>query len=244
MSKLPNAPLLEVIFELRWQVTNNSDLVKSQYLHGDLFSILKNDYPERETLTPPDVPPEVFLNRPTYRFRRRKGGYPLFQVGPGLLTLNCDDNNYDWDEYSLWAQQLVNSFFSVYEHSGERFRPSFLYVDFFKIDPNETSLLEFINRYFSLNIEQEFYKSSSSNPKAFNFGLTYEHDLGDVSISIQSGKNSQSDFGLILQTRLDGGFEEQGADELMSWVNNAHEFCSQLFKELTKGELYESFKVN
>lgn len=242
MSKLPNAPLLEVIFELKWQMTNNSDLVKSQYLHGDLFSILKSDYPERESLTPPDVPPEVFVNRPMYRFRKKKNGYPLFQVGPGLITLNCNDDDYYWEEYYQWAQQLVTSFFSVYDHSDEKFRPSFLYVDFFKIDLDQENILEFIGRYFSLNIQQAFFKPISSNPKSFNLGLTYETELGDVSISIQSGKNKQSESGIILQTRLNGDSVKQGPKEILEWLGNAHDFCSKLFKELTKGELYESFK--
>ncbi len=41
MSKLPNAPLVEVIFELRWKVDKNDELVKCQYLHGDLFAKVK-----------------------------------------------------------------------------------------------------------------------------------------------------------------------------------------------------------
>ena len=44
MSKLPKAPLLEIIFEINWDITNKNDIVKFQYLHGDLFSNLKDKY--------------------------------------------------------------------------------------------------------------------------------------------------------------------------------------------------------
>jgi len=73
MSKLPNAPLLEVIFELRWKITNKNDLAKYQYLHGDLYSILKNSYHFRESLAPVEIPVEVLINKPIHRFRKEKG---------------------------------------------------------------------------------------------------------------------------------------------------------------------------
>jgi len=44
MSKLPNAPLIEVIFEPRWKVTDKEKLSKCQYLHGDLLSSIKDVY--------------------------------------------------------------------------------------------------------------------------------------------------------------------------------------------------------
>lgn len=49
MSKLPKAPLLEVIFEIRWTVTQK-EVEEVKYLHGDLFPVLKNEYPHRESV--------------------------------------------------------------------------------------------------------------------------------------------------------------------------------------------------
>jgi len=88
MSKLPKAPLLEVIFELRWQIKQKSDLTKYQYLIGDLYSAIKKTYPVRESLAPPEVPTDILINNPVHRFRKDKNQYPLVQIGPGLLTLN------------------------------------------------------------------------------------------------------------------------------------------------------------
>ena len=44
MSKLLKAPLLEVIFEINWDITNKNDIIEFQYLHGDMYSNLKNSY--------------------------------------------------------------------------------------------------------------------------------------------------------------------------------------------------------
>ena len=74
MSKLPNAPLLEVIFEIKWDITNKSDIAKFQYLHGDLYSNLKDKYFYRESLLPSEVPFEMVKGMPVYRFRKEETG--------------------------------------------------------------------------------------------------------------------------------------------------------------------------
>ncbi|MBV6460184.1 MAG: hypothetical protein HJHJAOHD_00286 [Flavobacteriales bacterium] len=99
MSKLPNAPLVEVIFELRWKVTDKEELTKCQYLHGDLYASIKDIYNFREALVAPEVPMELYLNIPAHRFRVAQNNYPLVQVGPGLLTLNTIDSKYNWEEF-------------------------------------------------------------------------------------------------------------------------------------------------
>ncbi len=80
MSKLPNAPLIEVIYELRWDVKDEQDLGKFQYLHGDLYAAKKIEYPLREILISVDVPVGLLINNPVYRFRSKEN-YPLFQLG-------------------------------------------------------------------------------------------------------------------------------------------------------------------
>ncbi len=62
MSKLHSAPLLEVIFEIKWAVISKSDIVDFQYLHGDLYSKLKSKYSHRESLIPPEIPIDVVSN--------------------------------------------------------------------------------------------------------------------------------------------------------------------------------------
>ncbi|HPH00719.1 MAG TPA: TIGR04255 family protein, partial [Tenuifilaceae bacterium] len=88
MSKLPKAPLVEVVFELRWQIINKVDLSKIPYLYGDIYSQLKNKYPFRESIVPPEIPIDILINQPVHRFRTAPNDYPLFQVGTGIITLN------------------------------------------------------------------------------------------------------------------------------------------------------------
>jgi len=242
MSKLPNAPLLEVIFELRWKITNKNDLSRYQYLHGDMYSKLGNKYPFREPLAPVEFPSELFVNNPAHRFRTNKGGYPLFQVGPGVITLNTVDETYVWPEYFNLIKELINTFFKVYPLVElEKFKPVLRYLDFFKIDPTEINLSEFIKNSLNTNIEQRFYDASHP-PSVVTFNLSYPTELGQFTYNLKNGTNQKSEKGLVLQTGVNGMEFEPDNEKLLNWISDAHEFCSDIFKKMTAGTLYESFK--
>jgi uncharacterized protein (TIGR04255 family) len=241
MSKLPNAPLLEVIFELRWQIRQKSDLTKYQYLLGDLYSSLKDIYPIRESLAPPEVPTDILINNPVHRFRKEKNQYPLVQLGPGVLTLNTTDNNYFWEEFYELAKKLNQEFFSVFPVENEAFKSNLLYIDFFKFDFKNQNVNEFINDSFNINIEQGFIKKTG-NPFHLDLGFYYETDLGNLSVTLKKGKNGDKEDGIVMQTTLRGQESMETVENVLSWLNRSHDFSSDLFKEITKGKLYNSFQ--
>ena len=241
MSKLPKAPLLEVIFELRWQIKQKSDLTKFQYLIGDLYSSVKHTYPFRESLAPPEVPTDILINNPVHRFRKDKNQYPLVQIGPGVLTLNTTDENYYWKDFYNWAETLNKEFFSVFPIESETFKSNLLYLDFFKFDFKNQNVNDFINKSFNININQEFM-NQTGNPFHLDLGFFYETDLGNLSVTLKKGQNGEKEDGIIMQTSLHGKNSMKSSDKVLSWLNQAHEFSSKIFKEITKGELYNSFK--
>jgi uncharacterized protein (TIGR04255 family) len=241
MSKLPNAPLLEVIFELRWQIRQKSDLTKYQYLLGDLYSSLKDIYPIKESLAPPEVPTDILINNPVHRFRKERNQYPLVQLGPGVLTLNTTDNNYFWEEFYELAKKLNQEFFSVFPVENEAFKSNLLYIDFFKFDFKNQNVNEFINDSFNINIEQGFIKKTG-NPFHLDLGFYYETDLGNLSVTLKKGKNEDKEDGIVMQTTLRGQESMETVENVLSWLNRSHDFSSDLFKEITKGKLYNSFK--
>jgi len=52
----------------------------------------------------------------------------------------------------------------------------------------------------------------------------------------------KSVIGIVLQTRINGNPLEANEKEISNWINKSHDICSDLFKKLTEGKLYESFK--
>ncbi len=241
MSRLPNAPLVEVVFELRWQIQDKSDLLSFQYLFGDLYSELKNKYPVRESLTPPEIPLDVFINQPIYRYRIEKEKYPLYQIGPGILTVNTIDEVYFWDDFYKSSEEILDTFIGIGSFDKElKFKPSLLYFDFFPFDFSSDNVHDFLNEKFNITFKQNFMDESI--PTNLNLGFYYKTKIGDIATTFQKGKNNKKNDGIVLRTKIDGLSYKLNKNDLLKWINDAHKLSSQSFKELTKGKLYETFK--
>ena len=239
MSKLPKAPLLEVIFEIKWDITNNNDIVKFQYLHGDLYSILKNDYPKRENLVPAEIPVDIMKNNVMYRFRKETG-YPLIQIGPGILTLNTIDSLYYWNDYRNEIIKVTNSLSEVFpEINQTNLFLTLTYLDFFEINIETENIIEFVNNNLNLNINQTFIKNESTK----EINLTFSYKIGDDTlILVLRNAYVNNKNGIILQTKLIGSKKKYTNTEQLEWLNNAHETCSDIFKKITTEKFYNSFK--
>ncbi len=71
-------------------------------------------------------------------------------------------------------------------------------------------------------------------------GFAYSIKLGNLRINFQKGKNNNID-GILLQTRINGQPLTPNQENIKNWFSEAHTLSSNLFKQLTEGELYESF---
>ena len=160
MSKLANSPLVEIVLELRWNILNKSDLSKIQYLYGDLYSELKQKYPFRENIVPAEIPMDILINQPVHRFRTGANDYPLVQVGPGIITLNTNDEKYFWETFSEWSDEIISAFLKVFPlDSGVKVTPSVLFLDFFLFDFQKSNVNAFLNNGFNIKFDQSFFKT-------------------------------------------------------------------------------------
>ena len=105
MSKLKNAPLVEVIFEIKWGKTTQKE-------HELLIEFTQEEQslmPGKFQLHAENVGfsfLEVLKNQPPlphlvkYRYREKPGSYPLYQLGNGVFAINqtdFEDYKYDWE---------------------------------------------------------------------------------------------------------------------------------------------------
>lgn len=243
MSKLPNAPLLEVIFEIKWDITDKSDIVDFQYLHGDLYSNLKDRYPHRESLVPPELPFDVVRGAPVFRFRADKNSYPLVQIGPGLLTINTIDSKYFWKEFRAEASNVLSILNEIYPKRKDlNLSPALTYIDFFDYDKKKMNSIDFVNNNLKLNITEGFINETKAELKDINFKFNYKVKNSILSLNLSDGKVNNDKEGIVLQTKVIGKKDKYSKDELETWIDTSHELSSDIFKSLTKGKLFESFK--
>ena len=241
MSKLPKAPLVEVIFEVRW-VIQSKELQEMQYLYGDLYQLLKEEYPVRETVNP-QVPVDFFLiHAPIHRFRKSKGGYPLVQIGPGIMTVNTVDSAYFWEEYEQRIIDAVEKLKSIYAFKHQHnVTLSLQYIDLLRFNFGASDIIRYLEEYLHISIKQNFY-SGPASAQHVGLVLAFPNQLGTLTVSLGRGKNIKGADGLAIQTGIKSSTIKPETDFVKNWLNEAHELCSNSFKQMTEGKLYESFK--
>jgi len=106
--------------------------------------------------------------------------------------------------------------------------------------PLKNDVLDYINRNFKATLSQSFFEADKP-PIDFNMGFAYNIELGQLRVNLQKGIVNKSE-GILLQTRINGKPLLAKEEKLGKWLNDAHELTSDLFKQLTAGNLYETFK--
>lgn len=242
MSKFLKAPLLEVIFEIRWNSTNKQEVDKFQLLIGALYAELKNTYEKPVNLLPdPNIPVQAFLDKPVFRARRKDGKPILYQVGPGILSINYVGADYDWEIFCNEIQTIVDHIRRLYGFTPQKeIQMGLKYLDFFDFEFDNEDLFKFLKEKFHLAIESDFI----NKPIGINFAITEKSDNDSFfNLRINTGTVNNQRKGMIVESRLNAkqpseaffaSFEQR--------LTDFHNKLSQFFKSLTQGDLYESFK--
>lgn len=241
MSKFPKAPLVEVIFELRWNSTTKESLTRYQYIHGDLYNKIKHKYSNRELLIPTEVPSEVYVNTVAHRFRESPGKYPLIQVGPGVLTVNTIDEIYHWPEFENEIINIVDDFLEIHPFKDvDKVSPLLQYFDFLAFDFTKHDIYNFLLENLHIDISQSFLKTTAK-PHNLNLSFFYQTEVGELVLTISQGKDKLENEGIMIRTLVKGMGMASDSEKIKLWLAHAHEFCSQLFKDMTKGDMYNNF---
>lgn len=238
MSKLPKAPLVEVIFELRW-VLPSAQIQDAQYIAGDLYHLIKDNYPYREALQ--QLPPGLVIQAPTHRFRHERNGYPLVQVGPGLLTVNITDEKYFWNDFLADITSVLRHFQTVYKFDEEQVLTAHLrYIDFLAFDFDKQDVFKYLEEKLHLKVDFGFlnYEKAKVDNTVLAVGLKIPE--GELHISISNGKNSKGNSGIAINTLITNKLDSSTKD-IVEWLGKAHEITRSVFKEMTKGELQKQF---
>jgi len=240
MSKLPNAPLIEVIFEIRWEMKGQQEFDKFELLIGSMHDALNDTFPIMRNLKHDHhLPLSFFNNAPTHRFES-SNGYPLYQLGPGILSVNTVDAHYEWSEFKRLIEMICKCFIEKMNfNQNVVLSTSLKYLDFYKINPMEYNLNDYFSRYLKLQINSSLF-SDFNNPLFSNFATAYSTNIGVLGLQIVTGEYNGIK-GVIVDSTMTGKFDENHSSEIQSWIENAHEYISDFFKKMTKGELYESF---
>lgn len=120
--------------------------------------------------------------------------------------------------------------------------PAITYLDFFEYDNSKETPLSYVNSNFQLNIADKFLDGFDAKLNDVNFTFNYQLKGMIASLNMRNGKINNEKEGIVLQTKITGKKELYNSHKLKIWLDNAHDLSSNIFKSLTKGQLYASFK--
>ncbi len=252
---LLHPPLVEVIFELRWEIEadqQNQKMRDPSYpmMYGSLYERLKKDFPIIEDLPSTQAHPEMTPFVPRHRIRKEKGGYPLVQIGPGILTLN-DAKGYSWENFRSAALRLIESIVDLFPQGSlplNFIKSELRFVNAIRFDLARENPLSFLSEklHMKLEMDSELHEKVSihERPNSVGLNLAYALDkpLGNIVLSANLGQ-FESKPAFIQQTLIQsfGELAPSDAEGFAPWLEEAHAAAENVFQVFCKGELMQRF---
>lgn len=248
MNKLSRAPLQEVIFEVRWDLQVNAQTrqefdPKVELALGKLQGFARNKFPFYRRKMPQEIPVHALPYQAVHQFWRDQRVWPVIQLGPGIFTVNDTDKNYEWT--SSYFPQIEECLFWLYEAYDNDLRVRFCnlnYIDVIKLKDhgNPDDLRDFIAGNLKVRVSNEFQSPGSRG--GINIMQTFNLEDGSMlSLVIADGLDQKTQDPILMwQTGITAN-QPFDKDRVLVWCQTAHSIVSDLFKEMTKGRLYDSF---
>lgn len=252
---LKNKPLVEAIFELRWELQELAPGMKTdphyRILIGRIYDKVSNEYPFHEQLPTVSIPDEIAGYVVQHRFRKGKDKWPLIQIGPGIITVN-DTEGYLWEDFEKRIIQSVNTLFEAYPDSKNNLKFTSVilrYIDAIAFDFEKENIFNFLKEQMKtiLNFYPKLFESTGVKEQPLGFDVKTSFistkPKGTVNLRFVRGKIKELDA-LLWETIVQSTSEDvpRVQDEIVDWVKKAHDLTDDWFFKLIEGELLRRFE--
>lgn len=247
-------PLAEVVVEFKWKLTPNPVAGMPptdppyKLLVGSLFDRVKAEYPFHETLPAASVPDEYVPQLVQHRFRRAENGYPLVQVGPGILAVN-DSKGYSWKRYLPGVLDAVAKLRDTYTGELTPEATILRYINAVPFDFGVSNAFEYMTTNFNVSVAfpPQLFSDHPVEQRPNTVLLESTHTLVDpaglVSLKFSTGEFAGSSH-LVWETQvLSLGANAPTLDGLEVWLNQAHDVARAWFFTLIEGKLEAEFRA-
>lgn len=252
---LLNPPLIETIFELRWEIENDQQSGRMRdpsypMMYGSLYERLKKDFPIIEDLPSTQAHPETTPFVPRHRMRRERNGYPLLQVGPGIVTVN-DAKGYSWTAFRALVLRVIESISDLYPIDTmplNFIKSEIRYVNGIRFDIARENPLHFLAEklHTKVELDSELFELNALNERPNSVGLNVsyalEKPMGNLAVSVNMGQ-FEGKPAFIQQTLIQsfGDLVPTDATTFAAWLEEAHGVAENCFHVFCKGSLMEKF---
>lgn len=255
---LRKVPLQEAVFEFRWELQPVSFAVApelvgdSSYklLVGRFFERIREEYPHHEALPTASMPDEMVAYNAQHRFRKAKEGWPLVQLGPGMVSVN-QTQNYERQDFQNRCQAAISTFMESYPEV-DKLKPLHLTLRFINnFEIGDAGYGEFLREKMgvSIGLPEELFAANQIDPTAKYLNLTSEYyssnPKGVAALRFESVIRKSTKQRLI---RMESTVLSQKTDlpqlpdGVADWINSAHNIIENWFFTIIDGQILESLK--
>lgn len=246
---LKNKPLVEAIFELGWSVADVEPTDQFwDVLPGLYFGAVRDEYPHLENLPTSQMPVQVSLNVVRHRFRKIKDGWPLTQLGPGILTVNDTAGYTVWEGFLPRITEAVSSLTDVYEKAEPFNRAELRYINAVEFDPQQQPFAEFVKKKLHTSIAlPDLSDGEDTTSDVANANITAQVQLkrpaGVGEIIVALGQLDGKPAAVFhISVRSHGDDAPKKKEDIQQWASDAHLIIDSWFLSFCEGDLLESFR--
>lgn len=253
---LSNKPLVEAIFEIRWELSSANTFAPAGMPTDALYDIsigklaerLKYRFPMYLRLPAAAIPGSMMPHQPQHQLRSSNGGWPLVQLGAGILTVN-ETETYTSGNFipmCLEILDILRNFWSENNYSPRFIYTALRYIDALEMEGNSVPQV-----LAKLDVNFDYGERIKSVP---NIGIDFEalqlnsrfksiSPDGHIDLSFNRGLKRDVDA-LIWETTISSEDEKCSVfqNDPSSWLQAAHSTAHNLFFSMIAGELHERFK--
>lgn len=252
-----NAPLVELIAELRWEPPlstatdqgGNQQQIPRSLLNTPEFeeffqrfggAIYQHGFSQMERLVPYGVP--LPHDRIVCRYRHQdQSSYPvLAQVGPSIFSINALPPYKSWNDFRPWIEKAVSALIEA-EPNLPKLNANVRYIDAFNEQfLNGRSASDFFDSElgFSIKLPKPILnrKSSDENIKT-DISTTIPIDGKQMTIKLSEGNYGGEKAGIMDTLVSVSEPINPKKDEIISTLDNARYLIHESFIELTQNML-------
>ncbi|MEE9231979.1 MAG: TIGR04255 family protein [Nitrospirales bacterium] len=215
-----------------------------------MYEKLKSSFPEIEDLPLNRVPPEMTPYMVRQRFRKTRKGWPLVQIGPGVLTVNETEGYETWEKFRDSALYVLEKFHEAHPQKTGIVPQSFMlrYINALEFDFHKNDILHFLASKLKTNVglnKNLFVVGVSSKmPGELILRLAFPTGQPKGSVTIQFASGLKNDERALIWELIVNSSLPEITDLPVGggkWLKDAHDVIEHWFLKLAEGELLESF---
>jgi uncharacterized protein (TIGR04255 family) len=249
---LKNKPLVEAILEVKWQLATEPTAppIDPSYrlFFGRFYDRVRNEYPAYEALEAASIPDVMAAFVAQYRFRLKENGWPLIQIGPGMLTLN-DTDSYEWPDFEKRAHWVLERLFESYPGRLQIQSLLLRYIDAVEVDFSKEVVTAFLRDKLKITLTypESLFQSGhvEQAPTALVLQSAFHSTTprGTVQLKFAKGKVREKEA-LVWETSISSGGRDLPPlpQDFPAWLSAAHAITDDWFFKLIEGELLHRFE--